>query len=279
MGAILILLTAGVLVADVHLAPWYPFLLILVVALASVACFETHGLLAGPLQPPLWLCYASVIALVVADWAPHVALFQGNVWHWLLGTFSAVVIAAFLVEMAQLSRAWRIGSARRRGRLDGRLPWSAAGVPGAAPLVGGRVAGQRYRPRHFGCGAGGICPEVCGHWCLFHRPFAGPAPHGACPQPQKTWEGAVGGVVASTLATVGINRLGPILEHGLWAEVGFGVSVGVAGILGDLAESFIKRDRGHKDASVAVPGFGGVLDVIDSVLFAVPVAYCWLANK
>src|ERR1700730_2138716 len=51
MGAILILLTAGVLVADGHLAPWYPFLLILVVALASVACFETRGLLAGPLQP------------------------------------------------------------------------------------------------------------------------------------------------------------------------------------------------------------------------------------
>jgi phosphatidate cytidylyltransferase len=53
------------------------------------------------------------------------------------------------------------------------------------------------------------------------------------------------------------------------------VTVGVAGVLGDLAESLVKRDTGHKDASHVVPGFGGVLDVVDSLLFAAPVAYCW----
>jgi phosphatidate cytidylyltransferase len=56
----------------------------------------------------------------------------------------------------------------------------------------------------------------------------------------------------------------------------FGLTVGVAGVLGDLAESLIKRDRGVKDASQTVPGFGGVLDVVDSVLFAAPVVYGWL---
>ena len=66
------------------------------------------------------------------------------------------------------------------------------------------------------------------------------------------------------------------MHEDLLREVGFGVTVGVAGMLGDLAESLIKRDCGHKDASQAVPGFGGVLDVVDSVIFATPVAYGWL---
>jgi phosphatidate cytidylyltransferase len=56
----------------------------------------------------------------------------------------------------------------------------------------------------------------------------------------------------------------------------FGLSVGLAGVMGDLAESLIKRDFNRKDASAAVPGFGGLLDVVDAVLFAAPVAYWWL---
>jgi hypothetical protein len=58
----------------------------------------------------------------------------------------------------------------------------------------------------------------------------------------------------------------------------FGLSVGLAGVLGDLAESLIKRDFGRKDASGTVPGFGGFLDAVDvRVLFAAaPVAYWWL---
>ena len=59
-------------------------------------------------------------------------------------------------------------------------------------------------------------------------------------------------------------------------EVGFGLTVGVAGMVGDLAESLVKRDCRQKDASHAVPGFGGVLDVVDSVVYAAPVAYLWL---
>jgi phosphatidate cytidylyltransferase len=56
----------------------------------------------------------------------------------------------------------------------------------------------------------------------------------------------------------------------------YGVLIGVIGLLGDLAESLIKRDLGRKDSSAWMPGFGGVLDLLDSILFAAPVAYlCW----
>jgi phosphatidate cytidylyltransferase len=68
-----------------------------------------------------------------------------------------------------------------------------------------------------------------------------------------------------------------LLQENLALEVAFGLSLGVAGMAGDLAESLIKRDCQKKDASHAVPGFGGVLDVVDALLFAGPVAYLWLA--
>src|SRR5262249_48319341 len=86
------------------------------------------------------------------------------------------------------------------------------------------------------------------------------------------------GIAAAAAAAIGLDRFGPapVLHNVLWAEIGFGVTVGVAGMLGDLAESLIKRDCRQKDASQAVPGFGGVLDVVDAVIFASPVAYLWL---
>ena len=55
--------------------------------------------------------------------------------------------------------------------------------------------------------------------------------------------------------------------------------MGLAGALGDLAESMIKRDLGIKDAANWLPGFGGMLDLIDAVLFAAPVAWLWLAPR
>lgn len=61
-----------------------------------------------------------------------------------------------------------------------------------------------------------------------------------------------------------------------WGWVTFGLLVGAAGILGDLAESLLKRDVGRKDSSAWMPGFGGVLDILDSLLLSAPVAWaCW----
>jgi phosphatidate cytidylyltransferase len=94
--------------------------------------------------------------------------------------------------------------------------------------------------------------------------------------PKKTIEGAVGGFVAGTAALVLIGRWW--LPRGLspWWLAGLGVAVVGSGILGDLFESLLKRSAGVKDSSGLIPGHGGVLDRIDSLLFAIPVYYIFL---
>jgi phosphatidate cytidylyltransferase len=95
--------------------------------------------------------------------------------------------------------------------------------------------------------------------------------------PKKTWEGAFGGLATAVLVAFGVDRLGPapVLNQDYRWEIGFGLTVGAAGMLGDLAESLLKRDCQTKDASAAVPGFGGVLDVVDAILYSAPVSYFW----
>jgi phosphatidate cytidylyltransferase len=89
--------------------------------------------------------------------------------------------------------------------------------------------------------------------------------------PGKTWEGLVGAAVFATVITLAFAVAFGILE--LWLTLVFGAGVGVIGQLSDLTESMLKRDAGQKDSSNRVPGFGGILDVIDSPLFAAPFAY------
>lgn len=92
--------------------------------------------------------------------------------------------------------------------------------------------------------------------------------------PNKTWEGVYGGLAAAMLA--GLIGLYPLMGWSLLG-LGFGLLVGVAGIIGDLVESAIKRELGVKDFGSLLPGHGGILDRFDSLLFAAPVAY-WLIS-
>jgi len=93
--------------------------------------------------------------------------------------------------------------------------------------------------------------------------------------PGKTWEGLFFGVL--TAGAVGaicaqwINR--PVYYLPWWKGFIFGVVIGGVGQLGDLLESMMKRDAEVKDSGSVVPGFGGVLDIIDSPLLAGPFAY------
>jgi len=105
--------------------------------------------------------------------------------------------------------------------------------------------------------------------------------HKMCPNisPGKTWEGLAGAALFGALVSLGFSHFCDIMPA-LWA-IGFGSVFGVLGQMGDLVESMIKRDATSKDSSSSIPGFGGILDVIDSPLATAPLAFgffCWAAN-
>ena len=103
--------------------------------------------------------------------------------------------------------------------------------------------------------------------------------------PKKTVEGLLGGVAASVVLAVGVpllverladpsspmqNLFPPLLRC-----ASFGILMALIGQAGDLLESLIKRDAAAKDASSAIPAFGGLLDILDSLLLTAPLA-CWI---
>jgi phosphatidate cytidylyltransferase len=99
--------------------------------------------------------------------------------------------------------------------------------------------------------------------------------------PGKTWEGLAGGLVSAALCGLLFHWLagkwGPAPLQGVpvWQWMTFGVLLGGFGQLGDLSASVFKRDAGIKDSGSILPGFGGMIDMLDSLLLTGPVAY-WL---
>lgn len=98
--------------------------------------------------------------------------------------------------------------------------------------------------------------------------------HKIAPQisPGKTWEGAFGGVVLSALfALVSSLTFFPELNYKI--AIPLAIAMSIVGLFGDLAESAMKRGAGAKDAASVLPGHGGLLDRLDSLLFNAPVLY------
>ncbi len=99
--------------------------------------------------------------------------------------------------------------------------------------------------------------------------------------PAKTWAGAYGAVVASVLTTWALAALVlPPVAHVTLHPLGIvvvGVVLSIAAQVGDLAESMLKREAGVKDSSRIIPGHGGMLDRVDSLLFTLPVGYVLLS--
>lgn len=98
--------------------------------------------------------------------------------------------------------------------------------------------------------------------------------------PGKTWEGFAGAILASTGASVvfvhffGARMFGVNAFH----AVVLGVVLGVAAVVGDLIESLFKREAGVKDSGQLFPGIGGILDLLDSLLFNAPIMYLYLRH-
>ncbi len=93
--------------------------------------------------------------------------------------------------------------------------------------------------------------------------------------PKKSWEGFGGSILATGAGSAILLWL--LLDIVPWQGAIFGVVVSIAAVLGDLTESLLKRDLGIKDMSNLLPGHGGLMDRLDSILFAVPTAYLLLS--
>ena len=96
--------------------------------------------------------------------------------------------------------------------------------------------------------------------------------------PGKTIEGALGGLLASVLVSAAVFAVSGALPT--WTGAFVGAGIGVCGQLGDLSESFLKRQAGVKDSGDLIPGHGGMLDRVDALLFAFPAALLmfWIAG-
>ena len=96
--------------------------------------------------------------------------------------------------------------------------------------------------------------------------------------PGKTWEGFAGAILTSLAISVGLNHaMGESIQAmSFGSSILLGLLLPVVSVVGDLAESVVKRDASIKDSGHTIPGIGGALDLIDSILFTAPVLYFYL---
>jgi phosphatidate cytidylyltransferase len=278
MGSLLIGLGVLILLEDRWFAPWYPVLFACYFGASLLATRELLDLLPEDSRPCEWLTMATVLIIGGMNWWPA---FEPpprlDVWD-LIGLWVLVgVVASFVREM------WLF---RGPDRIVVRIALNAFVLIylGVLPsflaqlrFLGGErstvaLALAVFVPKCNDIGAYFTGKFLTGR--ILGRTLMTPLL-----SPKKTWQGFIGGMVASVAVALAIQAFFPVIPFGWIGAIGFGLTVGLAGVIGDLAESLIKRDLQTKDASHSVPGFGGVLDVIDSLLFAAPVAYVWFTIR
>jgi phosphatidate cytidylyltransferase len=283
VGSILALAAAGVLIVDDDFPPWFPCLFACLAAAGVAAGRELVHLFPGAYRPSAPLTIAAILLCLAANWYPvlgnargaavHPWPMQGYAFAAVLFAFTAALLASFLLEMARYREPGvgvpRLGATLLAIGYLGVLPCAFVQIRFLpSPHTGLLLALTIFVPK---------CNDIA---AFFTGTFIGRHKMTPLLSPKKTWEGFAGGMIGSVIAAVILSqatRSGspPIFSGGLVEAIAFGIVVGIAGVLGDLAESLIKRDCHTKDAARSIPGFGGLLDVVDSVLFAAPVAYIW----
>ena len=92
--------------------------------------------------------------------------------------------------------------------------------------------------------------------------------------PKKSWEGSIGGALLTVGSAFAVAHFCPFMN--VWQWIGMALTVVVTGTYGDLTESMMKRQLGMKDSGHILPGHGGFLDRLDSMLFAIPAVVVYL---
>lgn len=276
IGSLLIAGMAALAYGEMYVRPIGTLALPVALAVAWLATGEMLSLFAARnLYPLPWVPYLANVLIVGANWLPHLGLQVGDhgALTWPMIALAGGVIMAFIFEMMRFSGP---GGITERLALA-ILPQAYIGVLLTfivqLRLLGPTVGIAALCTLLLVVKLGDIGAYTAGRLTGRHKmvPLLSPG---------KTWEGFVGGLAAACLgAWLGLEVLLPTivdeketLRPG-WHWLVFGLLVGTTGVVGDLAESLLKRDAGVKDSSRWLPGFGGILDVLDSILLAAPVAY------
>lgn len=236
---------------------WRPAFLAVLGAAVLIGVFElTQALRAGAFRAPLWPVLVGSVAMLALAWT------RGSTG--LVTGFLATALAVVL---------WRLAHGP-----SGYLRDTAAGVLVAlyVPLLAGFAAlllvPEDGTARVFTFIATVVASDVGGYAAgvLF-----GKHPMAPSISPKKSWEGMAGSVTACmAIATLLITLW---LGGPWWAGLIFGAALAVSATVGDLAESLIKRDLGIKDMGNLLPGHGGLMDRLDSLLPSAAVAYLLLS--
>jgi phosphatidate cytidylyltransferase len=248
-----------------------PWLGLLILVIAALAAREVFPLLqgAGVANEPI---LGTAIALVVAAAGWLLSDSLGETWILVgLGVVIAAIGAFLRPDPREGFQAWlgTVFGAVYIGMLGFLLliVENAPTIPPAAPLAPWLGGGQAWLI---------VC--VLGVWAFDSGAYAAGRTWGRRGfmthiSPKKTLEGVVGGIVVATLVTgltlwsVGANPIGALA---------LGPLIAIAAQAGDLAESLLKRAAGAKDSGSLIPGHGGMLDRVDSILFAAPIVYFYI---
>ncbi len=281
LGTALVVAVGAILYGDVALAdrtgltaaPGFWVLLVASLVAGAAEFFRMLRARGLPAQPGLGLVF--VVILVAAVFAE--TQLEPRIRPWLytrgLEVYLLLIVgltfAAFLVEIGRVERA-----SSDMGRALASVAWTVLGVL-TVGLLGVFLAKVRFLSDDPMRGLGYLALTLgvvkgsdIGAYTvgsLVGRRKLVPAL-----SPAKTVEGMAGGLAAGIGAAIGIGV--GWCGFAWWQMIAFGMAVATAGVLGDLAESLMKRGCGVKDSG-RVPGFGGVLDIMDSMLAAGPVAY------
>jgi len=247
------------------LAVWFaqplPWFTILVAVWGLLAAYEFYKIVAGKVPPLIWF---GLIWTAMFITVPHCTY--------------AHAMPILLTSAVVLSLFWLLLRPRKEGAFLG-WAWTIAGIVYIGWLLSHLVA-----LRGLDDGRSWVFLALLANFGSDTAAyFAGRAlgKHKLAPNisPGKTWEGTIAGFLGAIIISLLFAIPSPLsLPLGYWQAILLGLLISVFGQLGDLVESLLKRNMGVKDSGRLLPGHGGALDRIDSVVFAGVVVYYYVLS-